>query len=70
MKTLKEKIKEVFPDAEFSRHETDLYVKDCEGLGEWLRENYEFFANVQRFYYNGDMWFDIPFAAWDEKYTN
>lgn len=71
MKTLKAQILEQFPTAVFSRHETDLYVKDIPGLREWLKENYEFYSNVKPFISQLDKttWLDIPFAAWDEKYT-
>lgn len=69
-KTLKERIQEVFPDARFDRHETDLYVKVQPGLVEWLKSNYEYYNNIQRFtsQIDGTPWLDIPFAAWSEKY--
>lgn len=75
MKTLKERIKEAFPnmtDSEFDRHETDLYVKHSGELYIWLQMNYEYFANVSTFrsQIDGTTWFDIPFAAWSEKYPN
>jgi hypothetical protein len=70
--SLKERIKEVFPNAEFGRHETDLYVKDFEGLREWLKANYLFYSSIQRFTSQIDKcsWLDIPFAAWNEKYKS
>lgn len=69
-KSLKDRIKEVFPNAKFDRHETDLYVKVEPGLVEWLKENYLFHSNIQRFrsQLDGTPWLDIPFAAWNEKY--
>lgn len=69
-KSLKERIKEVFPNAEFDRHETDLYVKVVPGLMEWLRANYIHHSNIQHFISQIDKtpWLDIPFAAWGEKY--
>lgn len=68
--TLKEQIIKAFPNAEFGRHETDLYVKVLPGLIEWLKVNYEHFTNIQRFTSQIDktQWLDIPFAAWNEKY--
>ena len=73
MGTLKERIKAAFPDMTsemFDRHETDLYVKEVPGLVGWLKKNYEFYSNIQRFTNQIDKtpWIDIPFAAWDEKY--
>lgn len=71
-KTLKERVKEVFPEAEFDRHETDLYIKNVPGLWDWLKSNYEHFRNCQHFNsaIDGSPWIDVPFAAWNEKYKN
>lgn len=71
-KTLKERIKEVFPDAKFDRHETDLYIKVIPGMWKWLKENYEFSSICRPFIsaIDGTQWIDAPFAAWDEKYKN
>jgi hypothetical protein len=70
-RTLKERIKEAFPNAEFDRHETDLYIKVVPGLLDWLKVNYKFYSNIQPFtsQINGTPWLDVPFAAWSEKYT-
>lgn len=70
--TLKQRILSAFPNAEFSRHETDLYVKDFPGLRDWLKTNYLFHTDVQPFRsaIDGSLWLDIPFAAWNEKYKS
>jgi len=71
-KTLKQTLIELFPDAKFDRHETDLYVKFTPEIWQYLKTNYEFFSNIHRFNSQADRetWIDIPFAAWDEKYKN
>jgi hypothetical protein len=67
-RTLKERILEAFPEAEFSNHESDLYVLNTPGLRSWLKLNYEFYCNVQSFIgAKGSDWegrpaLDIPFA--------
>jgi len=70
---LKDEIKKAFPkltEEDFSSHETDLYVRYSPELFEWLKENYDFFENIEKFksQIDGDQWLDIPFAAWEEKY--
>lgn len=70
--TLKDRIKVIFPDAEFGRHETDLYIKVVPGLIDWMKTNYEYFRNCEVFVsqLDGEKWLDVPFAAWNEKYKN
>jgi hypothetical protein len=72
---LKDQIRIAFPDmkdSDFDRHETDLYVKWSPDVEKWLRANYEHWSNITRFrsQIDSSTWFDIPFAAWSEKYPN
>jgi len=74
-KSLKEQILEVFPDAEFGHHESDLYVKVQPGLREWLKSNYQFYTNITGFVSQIDKkpWLSIPFANqdfWDRKLSS
>ena len=68
---LRKELPKVFPDVEFDNHESDLYVKVVPGLMEWLKENYQFYSNIERFtsQIDGTPWIDIPFAdhQWWEK---
>lgn len=71
--SLKNQILTAFPnmnDEDFDKHETDLYVRYSPEVDNWLKQNYEFYKNITTFKSNVDnqRWFDIPFAAWDEKY--
>jgi hypothetical protein len=70
--SLKEQLKQALnlPEDHFDRHETDLYVKASVGVRNWLKDNYKLFYNIKSFksQIDGSMWFDIPFAAWDQKY--
>lgn len=75
-KTLKDRIAEHFnwtPEqvqALTGRHETDLYVKYSPEVWAWLKDNYEWIANIKPFTSAIDktVWLDIPFAAWSDKY--
>lgn len=70
MATIKERIAERFPDAEFDRYETDLYVKKTADIYDFLRSEYQFFENVTTFISQTDrcVWLDIPFGAWGDKF--
>lgn len=76
--SIMERILQHFPDAETSNHESDLYILDDTGkIYAWLRKNYDFFCNVQRFRgaagsdWAGKNCLDIPFAfdPWWNKRT-
>ncbi len=60
-------------DDDFYYHETDLYVLNKAGVNDWLRANYKFYSNIQRFVgATGSPWaglqcLDIPFAGKWEK---
>lgn len=79
--TLKEQLQKAIPsltENDFGRHETDLYVVAYPEVRNWLETNYTFWKNVKTFTGNicpnwnggGKLCFDIPFAAWEEKYPN
>ena len=75
--SLEQQLRAAFPgltDADFGRHESDLYVVAYPEVGDWLRKNYRFHRNVTTFVsQEGSNWngagrvcYDIPFAAWDQ----
>lgn len=69
--TLKQQIQKALglPDSDFHTHASDLYVLWSAELAVWLRENYEFYKNIESFTgAKGSNWagkraFDIPFAC-------
>lgn len=77
---LKGRILEAFPELteeHFSSWASDLYVLYSPELEKWLKENYEYYVNVELSYSNvkGNPWygkrfFDIPFALLDEQIKN
>ena len=66
METLKEELKRVLNLKEecFDSHCNDLYVKGEQKTIDYLKENYEFYCNVEEFtsQIDGTLWLDIPFA--------
>lgn len=71
---LQQRLQTAFPaltDDHFAYHATDLYVVEIAGVREWLKANYQHFANVQTFKsQEGSNWagagkscLDIPFAG-------
>lgn len=63
-------------DEDFGYHESDLYVLAKPGVLEWLKANYKFFSNIQRFWsqkecsWKGAMAFDIPFGGyWPNEFS-
>lgn len=63
-------------DDDFAYHATDLYVVWSPEVWDWLRENYEYFANVDKFQgQHGAKWngagrtcIDVPFAGYPHGY--
>ncbi len=70
MITPMQQIKAAFPnmpESDFGYYETDLHVKYTPELWAWLKANYEWPNNIQRFQndIDGTIWIDIPFAYFD-----
>ena len=74
--TLKEQLKKALnlPESMFSNHCSDLQVLGNGRVINWLKENYEFYQNVERHISNvkgqnwfGQMYLEIPFA-YEEYY--
>lgn len=51
-------------ESDFSKHQTDLYVRKKPEVENYL-ETYEFKGNVKEFVddIDGEIWYDFPFAA-------
>jgi hypothetical protein len=71
--TLKEQLKNAFPELterDFGSWQTDLYVVAYPKVVQWLKDNYQFYTNIQHFIgQKGADWngagkscLDIPFA--------
>lgn len=71
---LQQRLQDAFPaltDGHFAYHATDLYVVAVPGVRDWLKDNYQYFANVETFRsQEGSDWagagktcYDIPFAG-------
>lgn len=65
---LESRIRIAFPtmiDSDFGYHATDLHVRACHGVYDWLKENYKHASNVTSFIsqIDGGLWYDIPFAG-------
>lgn len=64
-------------EADFHRHESDLYVVDQTGeISKWLKANYVCYSNIQRFTgakgsaWEGKLCLDIPFVAMVELHPD
>lgn len=70
MASIKRRIAERFPDAQFGKHESDLYVKQTPEIMEFLKNEYEYFCNIESFVsqIDGKRWIDIPFANMSGRY--
>ncbi len=71
METLKQELKRVLnlKKENFDNHCNDLYVKADTKTVEYLKENYEFYCNIEFFtsQIDGTAWLDIPFAYREYK---
>ncbi len=52
------------PEKDIGNWCSDLHIKQSKEVEEWLKTNYEYYNNVEKFVsgIDGEMWLDIPFA--------